>query len=234
MVLQEFLGEILSPTTSSWKEVVFVAALLPGIALVKAVVEYTSIYLIAWVGYRVVTDLRALTFDHLQRLSLSFYACHTPGELISRITNDTTMVQQAVSQVVADLVRQPVILMGALGYLIWNFLDLALVRMIVFPICIFPVVLLGRKVHKYSRQQQEHLAGLVSILQENISGAQVVKGFGMEASENLKFMTENERILISRFRTGSHSLAVELGRFSNTSGSNRLCACVHILKIQIP
>jgi subfamily B ATP-binding cassette protein MsbA len=207
MVLQKFLGEIFSPTTSSWKEVVFVAALLPGIALVKAVVEYTSIYLIAWVGYRVVTDLRALTFDHLQRLSLSFYACHTPGELISRITNDTTMVQQAVSQVVADLVRQPFILMGALGYLIWNFLELALVSMVVFPICIFPVVVLGRKVHKYSRQQQEHLAGLVSILQENISGAQVVKGFGMEASENQKFKIENERVFSRLMRIAASRAA---------------------------
>jgi ATP-binding cassette, subfamily B, bacterial MsbA len=194
IVLEKVLGNVFSPDATPWNRVVLIAIMLPVIALIKSVAQFTSVYLVAWVGFRVVTDLREKTFTHLQDLSLSFYARNRPGELISRITNDTAQVQSAVSNVVADIVRQPFILVGALGYLLYRYLELALVSVVVFPLCILPVILLGKKIHKYSRQQQQHLAGLVSIIQENISGAQVVKGYSMEQYETRKFKKENDRV----------------------------------------
>jgi subfamily B ATP-binding cassette protein MsbA len=104
------------------------------------------------------------------------------------------MVQHAVSGVVADIVRQPVILISALGFMISMDPILTLISLIVFPICVAPVIIFGRKVRKYSRQSQEHLAGLSAVLQENVSGVRVVKSFGMESYEEAKFNHENRNV----------------------------------------
>ena len=156
--------------------------------------HYFSIYHINWVGFKVVEQLRRECFHKLQQLQLGFYSRHSSGELISRITNDTMQVQHAVSGVVADIVRQPLTLIFALAFMLKTDPVLALLSLVIFPVCVAPVVIFGRKVRKYSRQSQEYLAGLSSVLQENVSGTRVVKAFGMEAYEEKKFDRENRSV----------------------------------------
>lgn len=162
--------------------------------LISGVSGYFSVYHINYVGFKVVEDLRRQTFHRLQVQQLGFYNNHSSGELISRVTNDTLMVQHAVSGVVADIVRQPALLLSAIGYMLWTDPVLTLISVVLFPICVAPVILLGRKVRKYSRQSQEYLAGLSSVLQENVSGVRVVKSFGMETYEERKFDVENRNV----------------------------------------
>ena len=160
----------------------------------RGIGHYFSIYFINWVGFKVVEDLRRECFGKLQQLQLSFYSRHSSGELISRVTNDTTQVQHAVSGVVADIAQQPFALVAALGYMLYTDWVLAVLSLVVFPVCVAPVILFGRKVRKYSRQSQEHLSDLSSVLQENVSGVRVVKAFGMEAYEEEKFNRENQKV----------------------------------------
>lgn len=160
----------------------------------RGIGHYFSIYFINWVGFKVVEDLRRECFGKLQQLQLSYYSRHSSGELISRVTNDTTQVQHAVSGVVADIAQQPFALIAALGYMLYTDWRLALISLIVFPLCVAPVIILGRKVRKYSKQSQEHLSDLSSVLQENVSGVRVVKAFGMEAYEEEKFNRENQKV----------------------------------------
>ncbi len=160
----------------------------------RGIGHYFSIYFINWVGFKVVEDLRRECFGKLQKLQLSFYSRHSSGELISRVTNDTTQVQHAVSGVVADIAQQPFALIAALGYMLYTDWVLAVLSLVVFPICIAPVVIFGRKVRKYSKQSQEHLSDLSSVLQENVSGVRVVKAFGMEVYEEEKFNRENRKV----------------------------------------
>lgn len=160
----------------------------------RGIGHYFSIYFINWVGFKVVEDLRRECFAKLQKLQLSFYSRHSSGELISRVTNDTTQVQHAVSGVVADIAQQPFALIAALGYMLYTDWVLAVLSLVVFPICIAPVVIFGRKVRKYSKQSQEHLSDLSSVLQENVSGVRVVKAFGMEVYEEEKFNRENRKV----------------------------------------
>lgn len=162
--------------------------------LARGLGHYFSIYFINWVGFKVVEELRRECFAKLQRLQLGYYSRHSSGELISRVINDTTQVQHAVSGVVADIVQQPFALVAALGYMVYKDWMLALLSLVVFPICVAPVILFGRKVRKYSRQSQEYLADLSSVLQENTSGVRVVKAFGMEAHEEQKFDRENRGV----------------------------------------
>jgi len=162
--------------------------------LARGLGHYFSIYFINWVGFKVVEELRRECFAKLQKLQLGFYSRSSSGELISRVINDTTQVQHAVSGVVADIVQQPFALIAALGYMLYKDWLLALLSLVVFPVCVAPVILFGRKVRKYSRQSQEFLAGLSSVLQENVSGVRVVKAFGMEAHEERKFDWENRNV----------------------------------------
>lgn len=170
------------------------AGLLMGFFLISGLCGYFSIYHINYVGFKVVEDLRRQTFHHLQRQQMGFYSRHSSGELISRVTNDTMMVQHAVSGVVADIVRQPALLLSAVGFMLYTDPMLTLISVVLFPVSVAPVIILGRKVRKYSRQGQEYMAGLSSVLQENVSGVRVVKSFGMEAHEESKFDIENRNV----------------------------------------
>ncbi len=177
------------------------AAFLILFFLISGICNYFAIYHINYVGFKVVEDLRRRCFHQLQVQQLAFYNRHSSGELISRVTHDTLMVQHAVSGVVADIVRQPVILIAALAFMIKTDPLLALISLVIFPICIAPVVIFGRKVRKYAKKSQEHLAGLSAVLQENVSGVRVVKSFGMEAYEESKFDHENRNVFKRLIKT---------------------------------
>ncbi|MGA0368264.1 MAG: ABC transporter ATP-binding protein [Kiritimatiellia bacterium] len=192
--MKEATDETFSFGKVSLQTLYLACAALILIFLVRGICRYSSVYLINWVGFRIVEQLRRECFAKLQQLQLGFYSRHSSGELISRVTNDTTMVQHAVSGVVTDIATQPFALTGALGYIIYTDWKLAILSLVAFPLCIAPVLIFGRKVRKYARQSQEHLADLSSVLQENVSGVRVVKAFGTEAHEEQKFDRENRKV----------------------------------------
>lgn len=170
-----------------WRVRLGIAAVLPCFAIVRGVGDYLSTYFIEWVGNRAVMDLRRDAFAHMQELSLLYYHKTKTGELISRVVNDSQMVERAVAGVLADLCKQPFALLAVLIALLWSDFRLAIAGIVLFPVCIIPVVIFGYRVRRYAREGQEMLAGLVSILQETITGARVVKAFGMEEYEKGRF-----------------------------------------------
>ncbi len=171
-------------------QVLLVAATLPLFAVGRGVGQFLSIYFTEWVGNRVVMDLRLKTFEHLQNLSLRFYSKSRTGELISRTINDSMMIERAVSAVLGDLVKEPFVMVGLIGYLVWLDPKLSVGALVLFPICIVPVVLFGRRVRKHARHSQERLAAIVSIMQEALVGMRIVKAFGMESYEVERFASE--------------------------------------------
>jgi len=173
-------------------QVVLVALVLPLVALVRSVGQFLSDYYIQWVGNRVVMDLRIRTFAHLQDLSVRFFTKSKTGELMSRTINDSMMVERAVSVVLGDLVKEPFAFLGAVGFLFWLDPLLAFASLVLFPVCIIPIALFGRRVRRYSRHGQERLASLVSIMQETLVGIRIVKAFGMEQYEIGRFSGQCE------------------------------------------
>ena len=185
---KEVFGRIFNPEEISWARTLLFVGLLPLFALVRGIGQFASTYFIEWVGNRVVMDLRVQVFNHLQDLSLLFFTRARTGELISRTTNDTAMIERAVSTVLADLIREPFTLAAMVGFVFWLDWKLALISMVLFPICIIPVALFGRRVRRFSREGQQQLADMVSVLQENAGGARVVRAFGLEELERARFL----------------------------------------------
>ncbi|MFO1491609.1 MAG: ABC transporter ATP-binding protein [Kiritimatiellia bacterium] len=195
---EKTLQLLFSTVASGFWQMVVVGAAVPALLLLKGAAGYFSVVMIHWVGYRVVTDLRRMAFAHIQKLSLGFFSEQRAGDIVSRIANDASVVQQSVSVVVTDLIKEPFTLLGALSYVIWESVRIqahwALLSLAIFPVCLLPIIKLGRKIRKYSRQNQEHLADLVGVLQENTGGIRIVKTHCAEAFELSKFSVENERV----------------------------------------
>ena len=188
--------------------ILLTVGVLPLAAVLQGLLFFCGKYLVEWVGNRVVADLRVRLFGHIHALPMQFFSQSRVGELISRITNDTSLLTQLVSNVVGDLIREPFTLVaciGAMFYLDWK---LSIAAVVVFPIVILPVALLGRRVRKASKRGQEGLGDMLSVVQESIGGALVVKAFQMEKAEIARFDIYNQtvfRMLMKQTRARSMS-----------------------------
>ena len=181
-------------------QAVGVAALLPAAMAVRGLCDFLGAYLMNWVGLRAVMDLRVRMFEHLQRLSLDFYSGSRSGELMSRVTSDPQAVQQGIANVVEDIVKEPVTFISVLGYLLHMDWKLTLAGLMLFPVCLVPIVVYGRATRKASRSAQENQADLLSVLQEAIAGLRVVRAFGMEQRETQEFEQIGRRVFQQRMR----------------------------------
>jgi subfamily B ATP-binding cassette protein MsbA len=184
----------------SWWQAVGAAALLPAAMAVRGLCDFLGAYMMSWVGLRSVMDIRVRMFEHLQRLSLDFYSGSRAGELISRVTGDPQAVQQGLVNIVEDIVKEPVTLVSVLGWLLYTDWKLTMTGLILFPICLVPIVVYGRATRKASRSAQENQADLLSVLQEAIAGLRVVRAFGMEQRETEEFDRIGWRVFRQRMR----------------------------------
>lgn len=211
-------------------QILLVVMLLPLVGLVRGVAEYGSKYLIQWVGNRVVLDLRDALFAHLNRLSLGYFVQSRTGEVISRITNDTTVVQSSVSTVVEDIAKEPATIVAMMVYIFTLDPMLALISLVLFPVCILPVAWFGRKVRIHARESQERIADLVSILQEGVSCVRIVKAFGMEGYEQDRFHRQNKQFFHRSMKVAKARAAVEpIIVFITTLGFSLLLVYVRVV-----
>ena len=190
--LKDVLGQFVGPQGSINSKTVLVIGMgIIVLVVLRGIGQFFSAYLIQWVGNRVVMDMRISTFKHLQNLSVSFFNTTQTGEMISRTVNDSMLLERAVSTVLTDLAQQPVALVGVLAYAFYTDWRLTLLNVLVFPLCIMPILVFGRRVRKASRQGQERLAEIVSIMQESIRGVRIVKSFCKEDRELERFSRES-------------------------------------------
>ena len=164
-----------------------VAWAIIGLNLLKGIGSYGSSYLMAWVGQKVVTDLRDTLYAHILGQSASFFAEHSTGELMSRINNDVGQVQQAVSETAGDLARETLALVGFAALLFYYDAWLAIFCIISAPLIVYPLIRLGQRVRRTTRRSQEALQLLSHISAEAFTGQRIVKAFGNEKKEADRF-----------------------------------------------
>ena len=158
----------------------------------KGIFGFLQGYLMSDIGQLVVRDIRAKLYAKLQALSLEYFTHKRGGELISRITNDVKVVENAVSYGSTDLVYQTLQIVIFLFVTFFIYFKLALVSIILVPLISFPIVKVGRVLRKLSRRSQEKMADINSLLYETIIGTRIVKAFNMENYEVKKFNQINQ------------------------------------------
>jgi len=156
----------------------------------KNIFSYLQAYFMTFVEYGAMKDLRDLAYQHLHQLPMSFFKQERVGNLISRFTNDVTIVQSSITAAFLNLIREPLTIIVFLIIAISISWQLTLMALIVLPFSMLIIWWIGIKLRKQSARIQSKMADITSILQETISGVKIVKAFGMEVYENKKFFRE--------------------------------------------
>src|SRR3989338_5035331 len=171
---------------SRWQLLNIIIIWTIGLSFFRALFEYIQSYFMNDVSQRVIRDLRNIVYEKMLGLPISFFGRSQTGALVSRITYDTGIIRDAISEGLTDFLFQPVqILVHLVLLLTVKFIfgipwTLVLVIFILLPLVIYPVLQVGRRLKKISRSSQEQVADINSTLFESISGVRIVQGFGVE------------------------------------------------------
>jgi ATP-binding cassette subfamily B protein len=161
--------------------------LLLAVVALMSVATYARFYLVSWIGERVVMDLRRDLFDHLLTLSPTFFEQSRTGEVISRLTADTTLLEQVFGSSLSLALRNLLMGLGALSMLALTSLKLTLFVLLVTPVVILPIVMFGRRVRRLSRATQDRVADLGSHLDEALHEIRTVQAYGHEPADVQQF-----------------------------------------------
>jgi subfamily B ATP-binding cassette protein MsbA len=189
---------------------------LLAVFLIKGVFYFIYSYILEWVGQCVIRDLRNSIYTHLNRLSLSFFHHNPTGELISRIINDVTLLQGAVSHALIRILRDFVSVIGLLGVIFYMDWRLALTSLVFLPLAAAPIIIFGKKFRRVSTSYQKSVGEATNILHETIGGARIVKAFCMEKQEEKRFADQIQHLFETlmtetKYRCLSHPMIEFLG-----------------------
>ena len=163
--------------------------------IVKAVLTYAQNLIIFGISWELVVKFRGKLFTHIHKLPFVFFEDHETGELMSRINNDVTIMQSTVTRLLKEFMQNGVMMIGLLAWVFYLKWDWAIMALIVFPIMVFPVSNIARKLRNFSRRGQEILGNINVTIIESFSGIKVVRAFGMEDRELEKFQVDNDNYL---------------------------------------
>ncbi len=166
---------------------------LIGVGAVLAVSSAARFYCVNWLGERVVADIRTDVFAHLTGLSPAFYEVSHSGEVMSRLTADTTQVKAAAGTAISQAIRNVLLLIGAVIMMIVTSPKLSLAVLIVIPVIVLPLVAYGRSVRVRSRYAQDSLAEASAYASESLGQVRVLQAFTNEAVATSRFRAAMER-----------------------------------------
>ncbi len=168
--------------------------------LLRGVADYFGNYLVNRAGLSAVTDLRQAVFERVLRQDAQFFETTSTGRLMSSIMNDIDKIQVATSHILADWLRQTFTAASLLFVIFQTSWKLALFSVTVIPIVMLPTAKLGRRIRRSTRKAQDDTAEVNQILQETLSGHQVVKSFGSEVMESERFREAGLRLRRSNLK----------------------------------
>ncbi len=177
-----------------------VAAGIIAVFTIKGLCDYAGNYLVNYVGLSAVTDLRQDVFDRVVHQDAHFFESNSTARVMSSIMNDLEKIQVAMSHILADLLRQSFTAVALLFVILQTDWKLALGSLTLLPFVLLPTLRLGRRIRKTTRSAQDNAAELNQVLQETLSGHQVVKSFGAEDIESNRFRDRAERLRNSNLR----------------------------------
>ena len=189
-IIKDMVDDVLMEKNVEMLYAIIVAIIV--IFAIRGVTTFGHRYLMGYIGQRVITDLRARLFAHLQKLSISYYDKRRTGEIMSNLTNDIQALQTAIVDNFIMLVQESAIFIGSFVSMIYLQWKLTALCLVIVPIVSFTIKFFGKKLHSSGGVVQEKLADVTSMLQETIMGVRIVRSFNRTAHEIERFREVNE------------------------------------------
>lgn len=171
-----------------------------AIAFVNGVASFGQTILMRYIGQRVIADMQLDLFAHLMRADLGTFHDQASGRLISRFTNDIQMMRHSISNVLTGLARETLTMIFLVGVMFYQSWELSLLALVGFPLAIFPIARLGRRMRKLSDGTQSELGEFTAQLDESFQGVRVVKAYGREEFELGRARGAIERLFTLYFK----------------------------------
>ena len=160
---------------------------LLGVIVALALATYARYYLVSWIGERVVADIRSDIYRRLVAMDVGFFETTQTGELLSRLTTDTTLLQTVVGSSVSVALRNSILLVGGLILLFITSPHLTLYILLIIPAVVAPIVVIGKQVRNLSRQTQSRVADISTHAEETISAIRTIQALSLEVQEADRF-----------------------------------------------
>jgi ATP-binding cassette, subfamily B, bacterial len=161
--------------------------LMLGVVVVMALATFTRFYFVSWIGERVTADLRRAVFDHLMTLPPGYFEVTRTGEVISRLTNDTAMLETVIGSSASMAIRNLLLLVGGLVMLAITSAKLTLLVLLGVPVVIVPIILFGRRVRKLGRASQDRVGDVGAYIDEALHEIRTVQAYGHEDVDRSRF-----------------------------------------------
>jgi len=164
---------------------------LIGIYFFKSIGRYLQSVFMSYIGQHIMSRFREMLLEKIINLDMTFLYLNRSGELISRVTNDIDRIRYFVSNMLPELFRESLTVIALLGYVVYLNPVLAFYSLIVFPLAVYPILTIGKKLKKYSRRSQEKNADVVSRLSEVFNNSEIIKANATQKFEMERFSAQN-------------------------------------------
>src|SRR6516162_6738370 len=162
-------------------------AVMLVVIVVMSLATYTRFYFVSWLGERVTADLRRAVFDHLLTLPPGYFEMTRTGEVISRLTNDTTMLETVIGSSASMAIRNLLLLIGGLVMLVLTSAKLTLLVLLGVPVVVVPIILFGRRVRRFARASQDRIGDVGAYVDEALHEIRTVQAYGHEDDDRRQF-----------------------------------------------
>ncbi|MDR7866224.1 MAG: ABC transporter ATP-binding protein [Sporomusaceae bacterium] len=188
-IIKDVIDDVLTAKDMAMLNII--AGGIIAVFLLRGVFFYGQTYLMAFVGQRVIIDIREALYRHLQRLSLSYFETRRTGAIMSYITNDVAALQSALVESVIEMLTESVVLVGSMAAMFFIHWKLSLLTFITLPLVFQAINVFGKKLRRAGAVMQERAADITSVLQETVLAVRVIKSFVREDYEIERFGREN-------------------------------------------
>jgi len=190
-IVKEMIDKILINKDTAMLNIIAVIVIV--VYVVRGGFFFGQEYLMASVGQEIILKIRNELYEHLHRLSLSFFVREHTGEIVSRVVNDVYVLQDVITRGFIDLVLKGITVIGIIAFIFYIDWRLSLITLAVLPLAAFAIDFYSKKLRHIGRDMQERLADLSALIHEVIAGIRIVKSFGMESTEIERFKERNRR-----------------------------------------
>ena len=171
-----------------------------GLIAILAVATYARFYLVSWLGERVVADLRRDLYARLIVMEPGFFEGNRAGEISTRLTTDTTLIQTVIGSAASFALRNMLLLIGGVGMLIWTSPRLSGLVILIVPVVVLSLVAIGRRIRRFSRTSQDRVADIGVHIGESLGAVSTVQAFGQEERDLARFTGAIDRAFAAAAR----------------------------------